>query len=792
MLGWLIQDARIALRSLRKAPVTTAAIVATLALGIGANTAIFSAAEAVLLRPLDIPDGERVVAVWRKAEGRPLLTVPPPQLYDALRERARSFDQLEMFSSQQRFGTDADGSFLVQVAYIRETFPAFIGVAPHIGRAFTASETRAPGARVVMLDYAHWRGAYGGRTDVLGESVMIDDSAYTIVGVMGRGASLPEARPRAPALWVPLDVTTTTPSASIVGRLREGVTIEQATQEAKAIGAPIVTEADPGGDWTVELTSSKDFAGVGMRDTVVLLLGVVGLVLLIAVINTTNVMTSRALAREREFLVRSVLGASRARLAAQMLVESLLLAGAGAALGVIAAAWFVDAIRLIRPDSMSSIDRMSIDGPVLAFALGTALLTGVLVGVMPALRAAAERGAETLRSGARAAHTSARARRIRLALVATQVACSFAILVGAVLLVRTVDRMLDTDIGFRAQGLLAVTVQLPPWAFQGEVVQRATIAELEEGLVTLPGVSGVSSASGVPPLAGVYFGEIAIDGQRAEAENQALFFGMDVDADYFRVVQQELLAGRHFEPADDSVYIIGATAAERLFPAGAVGHRLSVGGDEREVVGVVADVAIVGLGDTDARLQLYTPQESFGYTRLLVRTDGETEVATTIERIRERIATIDRNVVIREATTVPSLMAASMARQRFLRALLLAFGAIAVMISSLGLYGVLAHSTSLRIREFGIRMCLGADGRSILTGVLRQGIGAILLGLAGGIVLALFATKLTASQLFGIERNDPIAFAAAGLLLMLVGLIAAWLPARRAAATEPLVALRSE
>ena len=792
MLGWLISDTRVAARSLRKSPAATAAIVLTLALGIGANTAIYSAAEAVLLRPLDMPGADRVVAVLRKAEGRSLTTSPTPETYSALRADARSFEQIEMIATRDVVRTDAEGSALVEVAYISETFPAFMGVRPHLGRGFDAAETRDPAARVVMLDYGHWRSAYGGRPDVLGERITLDAETYTIVGVMARGASLPRMRPAAPMLWAPLVVTPETRGADVVGKLRAGVTLESAQEEARAIGAAVAAADGLSGTWTTELQPAKEFTGGGLRDAIVLLIGVVALLLLIAAINTSNVMTSRALAREREFLVRSVLGASRARLAVQMLVESLLLAGAGALLGLIAAAWFVDGIRLLRPESMSAIDRMTVDGRVLAFAISISLVTGVLAGLLPALRAAAERGADTLRSGARAAHTSARVRRLRLGLVALQVACSFAILVGATLLVRSVDRLMATDIGFRSEGLLALSVMLPTWAFPDEEVWALTYEQLEEAIAGIDGVTATSTAGGVPPSMGVFFGEVGVNGERAPDAHQSLFFGTGVDTDYFRVLGQPLLAGRMFQPGEENAYIIGESAARRLFPEGAVGQRLSVGGEPREVVGVVGDAAVVGLGETEERMQLYTPAAAAESRMLLVRTDESVDAIVMLDRIRERIRTVNKNVVVSEATTVSSMMAASVARQRFLRVLLIAFGAVAIMISSLGLYGVLAHSTSLRVREFGIRMCLGADGRSILAGVLRQGAGAILLGLVGGIVLAMFATKLAASQLFGIERNDPFAFAAAGSLLMLVGLIAAWLPARRAAATEPLVALRSE
>lgn len=795
----LLDDMRQALRSLLRSPLLALTIALTLALGIGATTAIFSAVQGLILRPLPFRDADRLVEVWRSSDQLEFRVTPTEREAELWKSQARSFSQVEPWTIATMTLTGRGDAEQLTVGRISPTFPLLIGMAPALGRGFTAAEAVPGGERVVMLGDALWRSRFGADPDVLGETMALNGEPYVVVGVVPPGFAPPSLLASKPEAYVPLVLSDAGGGLRVAARLAEGVTLEQARTELVSLRDRDEDASDGGLQWTGEPVRPVEFLGSRLKDGVVLLMVAVSLLLLIACINISNLLLSRAHGRQRETAVRAALGASRGRLLRQMLVESTMVSIVGGVLGVLAAVWMLDALVTLRPEGLEVLDRVSLDGTVLVFAFVVALVTGLVFGLLPALQASGSRALESLRSGSRTDESGAFGRRFRMGLVAVEVALSFALLAGAGLLVRTVRELGTVDPGFEPDGLVAAFIDLPEWKY-GDAASRTGFADaLEARVDALPAVQSVAMASGVPPESGVNFGAgLEVEGGPAPGPDAPkMYFGNEADADYFRVLGQPLVSGRGFtarEIRDEApVWVLGEGTARQLFgDEEAVGRRVRFAGTDtwHTVVGVARDVRLNGLSILEDDLQLYEPLDPSTSYVLIARATGDPAALT--EPVRQLAAGIDADVPVRRVATVSSMMRDSMARQRFMMVLLVVFAAVAAALAAIGLYGVLSSLVGRRTREIGIRMSLGADPGSILGMVLRQGAGATALGIVAGLGIALAGARIIASQLYGVGRFDPVTYGAVAALLAAIAVLAAWLPARRAASVDPVEAMRAE
>lgn len=793
------QDFRYALRTLRASPGFALVIVAVLAFGIGSSTAIFSAVYGLILRPLPFADAGRLVEVWRNSRQNSFRITPTPAEARLWRARARCFQQVEPWAIASMTLSGRDGASELTVDRITATFPRLIGMSPLLGRSFTEEETTGTGAQVVLLSYGLWRGRFGGDGAVLGTAVRLEGRPYTVVGVLPPGFAPPSLLASRPDAFVPLALTKTRHGLRVAAKLRPGVTMAQANQELASLVSEDPDASDGGSTWRGEVVRPGEFLGSRFKDGVVLLMGAVSALLLIACLNVAGLLLGRGRSRRLESAVRAALGASRGRLLRQMLGESLLLALAGGSGGVVVALGLLKLMRVLRPETLDVLDRISLNVPVLAFALGVSLLTGLIFGLVPALQGSGERALEALRGAARSGDTGTFGRRFRMTLVVIEVALSFALLVGAGLLVRTMERLGNVDPGFRPSGLVAIFLHLPAWKYSDKGSQRAYYNQLADRLRKLPLVQELTQAAGVPPRSAVMFGSgLEVEGGQATAAAESrLFFGNPAGPNYFATLDQPLLAGRSFrreEIRDQApVWILGEGLARSLFGdvRSALGRRLRFKGSQqwRTVVGVAADVRLNGLSTSEDRLQLYKPLHPSADRILIVRTDFAKELVPEIRRLA---AELDTDVPIKRIETVSSMMRSSVARQRFVMALLALFAGVAVGLAAIGLYGVLSYMVVRQRREIGIRMSLGAQPGGILRLVVSRGMRATLLGLAIGLAVAVAGVRLVASQLYGVGRFDPPTYGISALLLATVAFWAAYLPARRASRIDPARAMRTE
>ncbi len=799
----LWQDLRYGARMLLKKPGFTLIAVVTLALGIGANTAIFSVVHAVLLQSLPYRDADRLVMVWetRRSNIKGQNVINMGNFFD-WKEQNRVFEDMAAFAGTSVNLTSGGEPEEVPSQIATTSLLNILGVNPILGRTFTPDEGRPGQPGVVVISFGLWQRRFGGDPQIIGRKLTLSGNEVTVIGVMPAGFNWYVAE-----IWSPWQIDEQNRPRRgrgymAVARLKAGVSLEQAQAEMNAIHSRIEQQyPEFNAGWGVNLVPLRtQFAGE-IRLALLVLLGAVGMVLLIACANVANLLLARAAGRQREVAVRAVLGARRGRIIKQVLIESLLLAGLGGLAGLTLAWWGTELLVSLAPPDLLNLSQVKINAVVLGFTLGISLLTGVIFGLVPALEATRLNLSESLKEGGRSGGGGMRAQRLRNSLVILEVALAVVLLVGAGLLIRSYAQLQGVDPGFNAQNVLTMGVRLPRLKYDNDQKRvnffRQAIAQMQ----ALPGVESVGAVNSLPFAAAHSATSLDIEGRPLLPVVQKLKTGVMVtDVNYFRAMQIPLKHGRLFTDQEAAemrhVVIINEAFARQHFPnEDPLGKRVTIylGNDNQpcEIIGVVSDSKHMKL-DAEVRPMAYWPYPELATPGMtfVIRTKGDTAIITT--GARNVIRALDPQQPVTAVRTMESLIWTSVARGRFNTLLLVIFAMVALLLSSVGIYGVMSSAVAQSTREIGIRMALGAEQKDVLKLVVGHGMFLTLIGVAVGLAAAFALTRLMETLLFEVSTTDPLTFAGIPLLLALVALLACLIPARGAAKVDPMIALRTE
>jgi putative ABC transport system permease protein len=808
----MAQDARYGARMLVRQPVITVVALLTLALGIGANVAIFSAVNAVLLRPLPYPEPDRLVMLWEKRQAEGVLdnVVSPADFRDWARMNT-VFESMAAFTPMNVDLTGRGEPVRLNAAAVSPAFFDVLRIGPQLGRAFNREDGIAGRQRVAIVGAGLWRRLFGADRSVIGSTVVLNGTSYEIVGVLPDSFEFSDTTVE---LWAPLalDGLPQPPSRAVhqffvYARLKPQVTLEQARGEMDRLAAQL-SEQYPQtnrthGVWVTALDEQLTGPSTGsaarsgsVRASLLLLLGAVAFVLLIACVNVANLLLVRAAGRRREMAVRSAIGAGRGRLVGQTLTESLTLSLAGGTIGLLVASWGTTGLRALVPRGVQvvGLQHMGLDGRVLAFALALSLLTGVLFGLLPAWQLARVDMNAVLREGTRTAGPVRR--RLRMALIVSEIALASLLLFGAGLALRSFDRVLRVEAGFDVQGILVVPVVLPGSRYRDATALVGAFQQIEQQLTTLPGVRAVGAVSQLPLSGQDNRYGITIEGRDAPADTPTRAHVRSVTPGYFHTMGVRLEAGRPFADADTPaaplVAIVNETMARRYWPGDSpLGKRLLLNGtsDMRVVVGIVRDVRHWGL-DAPVNPELYLPlaqQPSSAMTFVVAATSDPGGLAGAV---RDRVRQVDRALPVANLHPMTEVAAAAVAARRSTMMLLGVFAAIALVLAAAGIYGVMGHLVAVRTNEIGLRMTLGARPVQVLRLVLTEGAIQAAIGLTAGLTGAVFLVRFFRSLLYEVEPADPLTLATVAALLLTTALLACLVPALRAMRIEPVAALR--
>jgi putative ABC transport system permease protein len=812
----LLMDIRYGLRTLRKNPGFTAAAVLTLGLGIGANTALFSVIDAVLLRALPFHDPGRLVAV-NSVDLRHLSStreVSYPAFLD-WRSRSHSFEAMSVWNTTSFTYTGGDQPESVAGAVVSANLFSTLGVSPAIGRGFVQEEDEpGRGQMPVVLSYDFWQSHFGGDLQVLGRALALDSEKYSVVGVMPAQFQFP-VRARRVELWTTVanDLTGKTPMAAqrgvaylqVVARLKAGVGMPQAQADVQLIQEQLNRQYPENRPRGAAIVSESDAIAGDMRPMLLILLGAVGFVLLIACANVASLQLARATVRQREFKIRAALGASRGTIVRQLLTECLMLAVLGAVLGLIVAGWATSVLLSMAPEGLARIAEVGIDFRVLGFTLVVALAAGVLFGLAPAVQASRSDMNRRQCASGRGSSAGPDSERLHSVLVVSQLAIAFVLLIGAGLLLRSFERLRHVDPGFRADHVLTFLLDVPSQRHPGS--QRAAfVRELLQSARALPGVKSASAVFGLP-LDGdrSMFTSLEMEGHPVPGSQRPRVAFRLIEPQYFQVMEIALLQGRTFTTQDEQggpplAIVNEAFVRQILHGENPLGRRIkpniSFGDSDvapmREIVGVTGDVKAGRIsGDTGPEIYIpQTPTDFIGEMTIVARTG--TDANALVPAMRSLVTAMDKDLPLREVKTLEQYVSGSISAPRFEAMLLSTFAALALVLTIIGLYGVISYSVAQRTREIGIRMALGAQRESISHMVVREGAWLTLIGVGTGLLASFFVMRLIRSLLYGIGMTDPATFVAVPVLLMGVALLAIYLPARRATRVDPVVALRYE
>jgi predicted permease len=812
MRNW-IADLRYGLRGLRRNPGFTLGVILVLALGIGANTAIFSIVNAALLRPLPYDEASRLMQVWhvppaKSFPGLTLFSVSPANYLD-WKAQSASFESMSIYGGRDLTFGGTDHPEVVVAAAVPPEFFTVLRTQPLLGRTFTADEDR-PGSRVILLGYKFWRDHFGSDPNVVGRDITVNSQQYTVAGVMPEKFLMPDFA----KVWVPLAWSNTDRAVRgnhnylVIARLKPGVQIEQAKAELTSISSRLeqqYPEDDKG--WGATVIPLREQLVGDVRTALFVLLGAVAFVLLIACANVANLVLAKMLGRRRELAIRTALGASRAALLRHVLVETMLLSVLGGVLGLLLARFGVGLSMKLLADHLPPFVNVTLDTKVLAFTLLLSIAAGVLAGLVPSLRFSRVDANEALKQGTRG--TSDSGGKTRNLLVVCEVALSLVLLIGAGLMVRTLWELRNVRPGFDSSNVLTMSVAVPRDRFPSPATQVNFFQETLQRVRALPGVEDAGAIDDLPLGGGGSHQPFSIEGRPMlpMAEQPEVDVRM-ISPGYLRAMRVPIIRGRDFADSDaagrPAVAVISAALARRFWPnEDPLGKHLTLTffpGIPREIVGIVGDVKVDSLNETRPVDTIYvaasqlTPAvgeafRSFGLT-LTVRTKSDPHGA--VSAVTDAIHQVGPDIPVTDVLSMDDVIAQSMSPQRFNMLLLAAFAGLALLLAAVGIYGVLSYSVRRRVREIGIRMALGASQSNILRLVVGDGMKPILIGVAIGLTAAVALSRFMASLVFGVPPTDPLTFTVVALLLVVVGIVANTLPAYRATRVEPVRTLREE
>jgi putative ABC transport system permease protein len=797
----LFQDLRYGARMLLKNPGFSLIAVLTLSLGIGANVAIFSVVNAVLIQPLPFAEPDRLVWVWGNIRNGGNRASVSPLDYLDYRAQNTTFEQFAATRTVPTF-TNLTGSGepeRLEARLVTGNFFQALGVNAALGRTFLPENEKSGSERVVVLSHGLWQRRFGGDPSIIGKTLTFEGRKYEVIGVTPPSFEFPQNA----ELWAPMsfDVAPEMRQRSAhflrpVGRLKPGVTLAQAQADMDAIARRLeeqYPESNTG--WNLRMVPLRDQLVGNIRPTLQVLFGAVGFVLLIACANVANLSLVRAATRQKEVAVRMALGAGRLRIVRQMLTESMLLSLAGGALGVILAAWGVELIVAFSGNNIPSTAQVAVDRVALGFTLGVSLLTGLLFGLAPALQVTRPRLVETLKDGGKGAGQSASRNRTRNLLVVFETAIAMVLLIGAGLLVRSYIRLQQVNPGFDAANVMTTRINLSIGKYNSPEKAGAFWAQLQERLSALPGVEAVGMITELPLSGQPNDAPFTVEGRPPVAPNQR--FGADfrrVNQDYLRSMRIPLLRGRGFSEQEvrqsAKVVLISETLANGVFPnEEPLGKRLLFDRTPFEIIGVVGDIRHRTL-EAAPFATMYLPTLATGSMNLTIRATGDPMSLAASARREAR--SIDPDQPLATVRTMERVLSESVAAPRYRTWLLGLFAAVALILAGVGIYGVISYTVAQRTHEIGVRLALGAQTADVLKLVVGHGIKLALAGALLGLGGALALTRLVRTMLFGVSATDPLTFAMIALILMLVALLACWIPARQATKVDPMVALRYE
>lgn len=818
----LIQDLKYGIRMLLKNPGITFVVILALALGIGANTAIFSVVNTVLLRPLPFEEADRLVFLNETSKAMDEISVSYPNFTD-WRNQNKVFEKIGVYNRGSYNLTGSGEAERIITAQMSADLFAALRVNPLLGRVYTNDEDKPGTDPVVVLSYPLWQRRFGGQSNILNQPITLNNKSYTVIGIMPEGFNMPTRV----EMWVPVGQLSgqsnwqqrgNHPGLYGVARLKPGVTVAQARAEMDIIGANLEKQYN----------ESNAGNGVGVRPLLELyvsdirrplwvLFAAVAFVLLIACANIANLLLARAAARQKEMAIRAAMGAGRLRIARQLLTESVLLGLIGGGLGLLLARWGVGFILYISPDAIPRAKEIGLDWRVMAFTVGISFVTGLLFGLVPALQAGVVDVHETLKETGRG---TSRKQSLRSLLVVVEVATTLVLLIGAGLMIRSFYRLQKVNPGFSYEHLTSFSVSLPEKKYQTNTQQEDFYRRLMENLRGLPGVEASAAASGLPLGNNGWQTSFIVDGRPLPPRNQIpLMEACLVTPDYFKAMNIPLKRGRYFTDRDDRSHLEGQDLskldadekemaglnsllideefANRYWPnEDPIGKRIRLGGSEKgqllTVQGVVGRVKMEGLGQDSKRVQGYFPFFQLPAGGMTVLVKGSADPNQLVSAIRQQVKQIDPDQPIYSVKTMDEIRSESVASERLNLTLLSLFAGIALVLAIVGIYGVMSYSVTQRTHEIGIRMAIGAQPRDVFKMIIGQGMLLAIIGVVCGLVGAFGLTRLMASMLFGVAPTDPVTFGSIALLLTGVALVACYVPGRRATKVDPVVSLRYE
>lgn len=802
------QDVRYALRRLVKGPGFTLVAVLTLALGIGANSAIFSVVYGVLLKPLPFADPERLVAIYHLSEGH-RTTMSGPNFVD-VRALSTTLVDAAAFSRTRVILTGRGEPVRLDGAEVTTSFFDVLGVPAALGRTFRAEEGQPGHAKVAVLAYGLWQERFGGSPRVVGQTITLDGVSTEVIGVMPRDFAYPAGR----VIWLPIEETESFTKTqrgawylTAIGRAKPSIPLDQVTAEVETIGKRLArqyADSNEGLDFTALPLHEATVGDV--RKAVLVLFGAVAFVLLIACTNVANLLLARAATRESEMAVRSALGAGRLRLVRQLLTESVILAVLGGAFGLLFAIWGLDSLLSLKPEGIPRLTDVRIDPTVIAFTMSVSMVTGLLFGIVPAFHATPGSLAGTLKEAGRGPLTTRAGARVRGALVVGEMVLAVMLLAGAGLFVRSFTKLASVDPGFHAAQALTFELSLPDVRYEKEDQQLAFFDQLLPRLRSIPGVQRVAAVQALPLSGSNFVISFEVKGRPPVPPSQQPAMEIRVATPgYFETIGIPLKRGRLFtdddRPGSPQVVLITESAARQYFPGeDPIGKTITLGwgrGKDKpraggQVIGIIGDVKDAGLDEAEPP-ELYLPYKQWPLQGMAVMLQTSVPPATVANAARRAVYATDPNMPVGNVRTLEEIVARSISQPRFYTLLLTLFAGVALILAAIGIFGVLSYAVAQRTREIGIRMALGAQGRTVRGLVVRQAMVLAFIGVALGTILALWLSRsLVAKMLFNTSPHDAGTYIAVATVLTVVALVASYVPARRATRVDPIVALRAE